>query len=517
MPNNHPEPVEGPKTLLTYIRKSYVKTASDEISPARQRHAVKALASAHGLTCEWYQDAEGHSSGRHEHGRDAWLALRAQLHRPDVVGVGAYCLDRIYRNVKEFLEFTDELARRDLRLILVKENIDTGTATGRAVATMLMTMAQLESDLASERMTSAIDYLRRIQGRHWGAIPFACQRTNGHLTASTTGYWLNPTTGDATLADQPPDPNWEHRTWHDALQAAYQLYTTHELSYIRLADRLNALGWRCHHRDGSLHKWTFSKARNALHRWRIYAGELVIQSSETIEGAHQPILSPQLCQAVGVKLASRTHISGPGRRSDTIYLLSNIAYCGDCGRKINGAIRYGRRTYRHIGPKGDCTEPSYTPADPIEQHILQRLTPILTNGLLDKIRTEIKNAARALGGDVAQTTLTKIETQKTRLARLTDLYVDSILAKPEYLRRRQAIEAQITILRTQLPRSPGNLDAILEQLTELLTELHQAPPARQKELLNTLFERVEIRAGQTTNITPRPQFVPLFALDPTNR
>ena len=35
-----------------------------EISPARQTRAVEALVDPRDWTCEWYEDVDGHSSGR---------------------------------------------------------------------------------------------------------------------------------------------------------------------------------------------------------------------------------------------------------------------------------------------------------------------------------------------------------------------------------------------------------------------------------------------------------------------
>jgi DNA invertase Pin-like site-specific DNA recombinase len=85
-------------TLLSYRRRSVVKTDRDLVSPARQTQAVEGLAAARGWTCEWTKGVEGHSSGRTEEGRPGWMALRAQLKRPDVVGISAYSLSRISRN-----------------------------------------------------------------------------------------------------------------------------------------------------------------------------------------------------------------------------------------------------------------------------------------------------------------------------------------------------------------------------------------------------------------------------------
>jgi len=55
-----------PGIALCYSRKSFVRTAADEVSPARQRAAIVAEAERHGWTAELFEDAEGHRSGRTE-------------------------------------------------------------------------------------------------------------------------------------------------------------------------------------------------------------------------------------------------------------------------------------------------------------------------------------------------------------------------------------------------------------------------------------------------------------------
>jgi DNA invertase Pin-like site-specific DNA recombinase len=125
---------------------------------------------------EWYEDVEGHRSGRWEKTRPGWRDLLTQLDRPDVAGVISDTLDRVYRNVKEFGEFLDRLKLAGKKLILVKQSIDTDTAIGQAITMFMMVVYQLESDQTSERMTRNIKYKREELGRHWGPTPFGCER-----------------------------------------------------------------------------------------------------------------------------------------------------------------------------------------------------------------------------------------------------------------------------------------------------------------------------------------------------
>jgi len=62
---------------LCYVRQSMTRDANDMNSPERQRANIQAICDQHGWTAEWYMDADGHKSGRHERNRPGWLALKA--------------------------------------------------------------------------------------------------------------------------------------------------------------------------------------------------------------------------------------------------------------------------------------------------------------------------------------------------------------------------------------------------------------------------------------------------------
>ena len=141
---------------LGYGRRSEVRNATDEINVERQHSRLEAEATRRGWMLEWYEDAEGHKSGRSEHGRSGWLTLRAQLDRVDVVGIGVESLSRATRSMRDLSNLIHELEERELILLSLKEQIDTSSAMGRAFVWFIGTMNQLESDLASERMAANI-------------------------------------------------------------------------------------------------------------------------------------------------------------------------------------------------------------------------------------------------------------------------------------------------------------------------------------------------------------------------
>lgn len=319
--------------FLCYVRRSYMPNENASISPEQQQAAIRTLVELRGFACEWYIDAEGHRSGLSEDGRPEWLRLKEHLEHENVAGVAAYDLSRIYRNVHDFLEFVDVLDRLNKRLMLVHDLIDTGTAAGRMLSTVLVAMYEMEARKTSERVTANIAYKRRKQGKHWGPVPFGCQRIEGVLHPDPDVLYIaHPTTGEMVS-----------RPYHDALVLAYRLFSTGDYSCDRIADELNADGWYFKSRKGAGRPWTVDDARRILSAWQLYAGDLPLGRQkdgpvEVIAGAHAPIIDPALCQLVGQELQkrSRPYTSHGKRRS---YLLTGLLYCSSSPEK-SSAFRY---------------------------------------------------------------------------------------------------------------------------------------------------------------------------------
>ena len=69
-------------------------------------------------------------------------------------------LDRLARNAREMLNRMHELGDRGVRFVSLTEAIDTSTAAGKLMLSVLAAMAQFERDLTSERTAAGI---RRLQ------------------------------------------------------------------------------------------------------------------------------------------------------------------------------------------------------------------------------------------------------------------------------------------------------------------------------------------------------------------
>src|SRR6202158_5532834 len=124
---------------------------------------VDALTAAGVGTKRVYSDRLSGSSTREQR---PGLASLLDYARPGdaIVVVG---IDRLGRNAAEVMTTIRELGERDIVLRSLREGIDTSNATGRMVAGVLASLAELELELGRERRTAARE-ARRARGQSIG-------------------------------------------------------------------------------------------------------------------------------------------------------------------------------------------------------------------------------------------------------------------------------------------------------------------------------------------------------------
>ena len=93
-------------------------------------------------------------------------ALVEQLEKDDWLVVAA--LDRLGRRTSEILLLIEELENRGVILKSIREGVDYSTPTGRLVTQILLSVAELERNLISERTRAGLEAARkrgRLVGR----------------------------------------------------------------------------------------------------------------------------------------------------------------------------------------------------------------------------------------------------------------------------------------------------------------------------------------------------------------
>ena len=102
-----------------------------------------------------FTDTLSGAAGTH---RPGLTALFDYAREGDTVIVSA--IDRLGRSVAEVTRTIADLGERRILLRAIREGIDTATPTGRAVAAIMATLAELELELGRERRAAARDSRR---------------------------------------------------------------------------------------------------------------------------------------------------------------------------------------------------------------------------------------------------------------------------------------------------------------------------------------------------------------------
>jgi site-specific DNA recombinase len=86
--------------------------------------------------------------------RPAFIRMLKDIRAGKYAGVVVTSLSRLFRNTKEALDITQEWREKDIKLIILKESIDTTTSTGKLFFTFLAAFYEWEKDLIKERTTA---------------------------------------------------------------------------------------------------------------------------------------------------------------------------------------------------------------------------------------------------------------------------------------------------------------------------------------------------------------------------
>ena len=172
-------------TVLGYARVSTGHQSLDQ--------QVDALTAAGVDAARVYSDKLSGTSTREQ--RPGLAALLDYAREGDAIVVVG--IDRLGRNAAEVMATIRELGERGIVLRSLREGIDTSNATGRMVAGVLASLAELELELGRERRAAARE-ARRARGQHIGR-PRALDKSKSALAQRMHASGESASTIAATL------------------------------------------------------------------------------------------------------------------------------------------------------------------------------------------------------------------------------------------------------------------------------------------------------------------------------
>jgi site-specific DNA recombinase len=292
--------------------------------------------------------------------------------RVDTVVV--YKVDRLSRSLLDFARLIEVFDRHDVSFVSVTQQFNTTQSMGRLTLNILLSFAQFEREIISERTRDKIAASRR-KGMWMGGHP-------------VLGYDLDSSAGRLTVNESEAE----------RVRAIFDLYLE-KASVLNAVRELNARGW-------TTKRWTtkagvirggvaFDKPRlrllltnalyvgNVKHLDRVYAGE------------HSAIVDRGVWERAGALL-------GSNRRARTDHqargaLLGGLLFCGpcECAMTPTYTVKGGVRVYRYYacvtGQKrgragsaggGEGCPSRSLPAEQVERFVVDRVRALgqLDNG-----------------------------------------------------------------------------------------------------------------------------------------
>jgi DNA invertase Pin-like site-specific DNA recombinase len=146
--------------LIGYTRVSKENKSGIGVSLDEQRAYLENEALRRNALLELVSEGDG-ISARKLANRPALLSALERLDRGEANGLIVKKLDRLARNVADFLLILDRSRKGKWSLIIGDLDIDTSTPLGEAMATVGATFAQLERARISERTKDALAHKRK--------------------------------------------------------------------------------------------------------------------------------------------------------------------------------------------------------------------------------------------------------------------------------------------------------------------------------------------------------------------
>lgn len=331
---------------LIYVRLSSYKGESDpSTSPLRQEETCRAYAqSKRWEVVNLVQDLDESGSSHGKRLKRPGLELiRGQWERFDVVLVSK--LDRLARNVKDFIAFAEEAHDHGVDLVSVGDNIDMTTPAGEFFATMLAALAALEANTISERSRAGKAAAASLHRWTGGPPPY------GYRSAPLPG------TAGVGLVVNPEEAAVVRDMARLVLDGGTMYGAVKRLNLAGVAPR-KAATWRINSLVSAL------TGDQILGRLRFRGDVLRGEDGLPIQ-VWEPILTIEEVQQLRAHLRPRS--PARPRRGSGKRLLSGIVRCGSCEQRMYVDSRKTAARYACTG--GGCRRPVTIGAHLIEPYV----------------------------------------------------------------------------------------------------------------------------------------------------
>ena len=304
--------------VAAYIRVSTQEQKLHGISLDAQKAKLIAYAKANGMKIvEWYMD-EGVSARKLIKKRPELQRMIQDAEKGNFERIIFIKLDRFFRSVAEYHECMKRIA--PVVWTTTEEEYDLTTANGRMLVNMKLTIAEMEADMASERVNLVNEYKTSTGQPLCGNVPF------GFKIVKDTDTGRKKIVKDPEYADIADDIIQFFLTHQSKRATGAYLHTKHHIT----------MGYQ------NICKWL---------------------SNPMLCGEYRG--NPNYCEAY-IDKATFEKMQTLGKRNvktntERIYIFSGLIICPVCGRKLAGTARRQKNSQgrRYIYQRYNCAGQSH--------------------------------------------------------------------------------------------------------------------------------------------------------------
>lgn len=484
----HSQPTSDPTVRCAiYTRKSTEEGLEQEFNSldAQRESGESFIASQRheGWQClpEHYDDG-GFTGANMD--RPALRRLLADIESGRIDCVVVYKVDRLSRSLSDFARMMEVFEQHKVSFVSVTQQFNTATSMGRLVLNVLLSFAQFEREIISERVRDKIAASRR-KGKWSGGMPLL-------------GY----TVKDTKLV--------VHKIEADRVRQIFEMYLEYQ-SLLATVTELNARGWTTKH-------WTTKKGvqrggrlftKNNLYALLTnvtYIGRIRYKD-EVHPGAHEALVSDELFRKTQALLERNGHTGGRAVRNKYGALLRGLLRCRPCGCAMSHTYTSkGNRRYRYYvcgtaQQRGwsQCVAPS-VPAGEIERFVVEQIRGIGRDPLV--IAETVRQVRRQTEVDIERLSQERVALQqqlrdhhaKMQVAAAMTNHVERVSNLADVQQSIRSAERRLTEIENELITLRGQLvdeDVITKVLADFDQLWDSLSPREQARVLELLIERVD--------------------------
>ena len=482
-----------PVRCAIYTRKSTEEGLNQEFNSLdAQREAGEAyiLSQKHdGWTLVPTQYSDGGYTGANIE-RPGVKQLLTDIEAGKVDCVVVYKVDRLSRSLIDFSKMMELFEKRGVCFVSVTQQFNTNSSLGRLTLNILLSFAQFEREIISERTRD-----KQVAARKKG------KWTGGHILL---GYDLDSRGGKLAVNSEEAE----------RVREMFRLYLE-GTPVVAIVQRFDKLGWRNKQwttQDGKLYGGSplrrchiYKLLGNVLYTGQVKVGD------EIFPGEHEAVIDQQTFDMAQKRLKENAWTPGNAHRVKFDALLRGLIYCSCCGSGMYSTYSANKeRRYRYYvcyrsqqKLEGYCTSRAVS-APSVEEAVVEsiRRVGVHPDVLAETARLARQQLAEMITGlrEELNTANGRVKNLKSQIARLRNPEAARLAEIREQLAAGEACAAELRkeILRRERQRiDEKELRRTMESFEEVWTAMNLD---EQRNLLRQLVEKVgyDGRTGKVT-------------------